>query len=73
MTMASLNPVLPDSPYYNAVMICSLVISMILIFYITTYNYILGGYIFITYETMVKRKLDETFALFNKNDHGIQW
>ena len=73
MTMAYLNPVLPDSPIYNAVMITSLILSMILIFYITGYNYILGGYIFVTYEVMVKRKLDETLDLFNKNEHGIQW
>ena len=73
MMMAYLNPVLPDSPFYNAVMITNLVISMALIFYITGYNYILGGYIFVTYEVMVKRKLDETLELFNKNEHGIQW
>lgn len=71
--MASWNPFLPDSPIYNAVMITSLVLSLCLVFYISGYNFIWAGYIFATYEVMVKKKLDETMELFNKNEHGIQW
>ena len=73
MIMAFVNPLFPYSAFYDGVMLCCLAISMLAIFYITAYNYILGGYIFVSYDIMVKRSLDEWFELFNINDQGLQW
>ena len=73
MIMAYVNPTFPYSAAYEAVMLGSLAISMLLIFYITAYNYIRGGYIFVSYDIMVKRSLDEWFELFNINEQGLQW
>ena len=73
MIMAYVNPTFPYSAAYDSVMLGALALSMILIFYISAYNYILGGYIFVPYETMVKKSLDEWFELFNMNEQGIKW
>lgn len=71
--MATIAFEIEENIFYDTIMFACLALSLVSISYITIYNYIRGGYAFLSYEEMVKKKLDNTFEKFNHNDNGIEW
>ena len=73
MMMATFAPDIEDSLPYDIIQFSALVLSMLLIGYITIFNFLKSGHMFMSFEEMVKRKLDVTFEKFNRNEMGIEW
>jgi hypothetical protein len=73
MIMATYSPDVGENAVYDAFQFLSLALSLLLITFITIYNYIRGGYIFASYEKMVKKNLDNCFEKFNHNENGLEW
>ena len=69
--MAYYSPDVGDVLVYDIIQFTSLSLSLIIIFWVTILNYVRSEYMFLSYEQMVKKELDKSFAKFNKP--GLQW